>query len=67
MSSISISTLGMFDGPQYPSGTGGVIMREEGEIKRPGILVVDMNFKESKYKNLKEDFIKVKSVKLKWR
>jgi|APSaa5957512622_1039677.scaffolds.fasta_scaffold577944_1 hypothetical protein len=63
MSSIGLTTLGMFDGPRnYISG--GVIVKEEKEtIPKPNIFVKDVEFKKSLYENIQEDFIVVKSVK----
>jgi len=68
MSAISITTLGMYDGPcastPISGGGGGVIVKEE-EIKRPGILVLDMSLRDDKYKKINENFITVKSVNFK--
>ena len=63
MSSIGLTTLGMFDGP-VTRGVGNiVIQKEETTIPKPNIFVKDVEFKKSLYKNIQEDFIVVKSVK----
>ena len=63
MSSIGLTTLGMFDGP-VTRGVGNIVVqKEEEKIIRPNILVRDVEFKNQLYKNIQEDFIVVKSVK----
>jgi len=65
MSSIAITTLGMFDGPG-PNAVvtgGGVIFREDESDPRPNILVKNIEFRESLIKDIKEDFIIVKNIK----
>ena len=63
MSSITLTTLGMFDGP-VTRGVGNIVVqKEEEKIIRPNIFVKDIEFKKSLYKNIQEDFITVKSVK----
>lgn len=65
MSSIGITTLGMFDGPHITTHVGGgVIVKEKDTIPKPNILVKDVDFKKSMYKeNVIREFVIVKSVK----
>ena len=64
MSSISIATLGMFDGPNIITNVGGAVIKKEEETIKPNIFVKNVEFRESLlYKNIQESFIKVKSVK----
>jgi hypothetical protein len=63
MSSIGLTTLGMFDGP-VTRGVGNiVIQKEETTIPKPNIFVKDVEFTESIHKKIKEEIIiEIKSV-----
>ena len=66
MSSISLATMGMFDGPHpvVRNASSGLIYKEEEKIKRPKIFVKEVEYVDSIHKKFKQEFvINVKSIR----
>jgi len=65
MSSISLATMGMFDGPHpvVRNASSGLVYKEE-ETKKPNIFVKEVEYVDSIHKKFKQEFvINVKSIR----